>query len=160
MAFLYIPYIYPPSIEGFIFPYPLLSPQRVGITSKISLSPPPPVVNPMPRARQIGITEDLKSKILHWERVPKDHRKYVAYDVRQIILKELDDLHWIVSHSRSDFRRTQDSTFTFPLEPILPSDPKKIGDTLAFLDEMTSTINLIREAVEEWGIRYTRTGRY
>jgi len=97
---------------------------------------------------------------LHFERTPKDRRKDLAYDVRQIILKEMDDLLWVVRNSRTDFRRTQDSTYTYPLEPILPSDPKKIGETLAFLDEISNTIELIRAAVEEWGIRYTRTGRY
>lgn len=114
----------------------------------------------MPRARQIGITDKQKSNILHFERVPKDRRKYLAYDVRQIIIKEMEDLHWIVTNASTEFRRLQDSTFNYPLEPILPSDPSKIKDTLAFLDEMTQTIDLIRNAVEEWGIRYTRTGRY
>ena len=75
-------------------------------------------------------------------------------------MKELDDLHWIVTNAKDDFRRTQDRSFTFPLEPILPSDPQQIGKAMDFLKEMEDAIQFIRTSVEMWGLKYTRTGRY
>ncbi len=102
----------------------------------------------------------MKSKILHFDRLPKGLREDLAYDVRQIILKELDDWHWIITNSTSEFRGYGDDNFHYPLEPILPRNPRDIKNTMAFLDEMTELIELIRKAVDDWGVRYTRIGRY
>ena len=118
----------------------------------------------MPRARQIGLTEGLKDKILHIDRLSPDVRKNVAYDVRMIIEKELEDLEWFFTEAPRGFRRLRDRQLYYPFEAVMPSDPKKQTSTgarrtIEKLEEWEKALGWIKEAVLELGLKYMRTGR-
>lgn len=113
----------------------------------------------MPRSRQIGLTEDLKSKVLHLDRLTPEVRKNVTYDVRRIIEKELEDIEWLFSESPEAFKRLRDHRYYSPLEAVLPSDPKKALLTLEYIRILREALDRVESAVLAMGLRYMRSGR-
>ena len=127
-------------------------PQRVGITT--------PGGRDMPRTRQIGLTEDLKRKVLHIDRLTPEVRKNVTYDVRMIIEKEFEDLEWFFKEAPDAFRRSRDRTFLRPLEAVMPQDPKRIRAIIRKLEDWEKAVRQVKEAVSMMGLRFLRTGRF
>lgn len=114
----------------------------------------------MPRARQIGLTEDLKRKVLHIDRMTPEIRKNVTYDVRTIIEKELEDLEWFFTEAPDAFRRMRDREYLRPLEAVMPQDPKRSRETVKKLELWIKDLERIRNAVEAMGLRFLRIGRF
>lgn len=113
----------------------------------------------MPRARQIGLTEGLKDKVMHIDRLPPEIRKNVVYDVRMIIEKELEDLEWFYTEGAESFRRSRDHEYKASFEAVMPSDPKRIRDTITKLEGWISAVERVRDAVAMMGLRFLKTGR-
>jgi len=111
------------------------------------------------RHRKIGLTEALKEKVLHIDRLPPDVRKNVTYDVRTIIEKELEDLEWFFTEAPESFRRMRDRQIYYPFEAVMPADPKKARRTVEKLEEWERSLRFIKDAVLDLGLRYMRTGR-
>ena len=111
------------------------------------------------RHRQIGLTEALKDKVLHIDRLPPDVRKNVAYDVRIIVEKELEDLEWFFSKAPDAFRRMRDREYQAPFEAVMPSDPKRTRDTVKRLEGWIQSLEIVKDAVGVMGLRFLRTGR-
>ena len=114
----------------------------------------------MPRSRQIGLTEDLKKKVLHIDRLSPSVRKNVAYDVRMIIEKELEDLEWFYTKAPDAFRRMRDREFLHPFEAVMPADPKRTRDTVRRLEGWIRSLEVVKDAVGAMGLRFIRTGRF
>ena len=157
--FLYIPYIYPVPSSKQIYMYPPSGNQRVGITSKGPSRPPPRTVNHMPRSRQIGITDELKSKIYRWERLPSNIKKNVMYDVRKILDKELEDIEWLLTTCPDDFLSSHDRDFVYPIEAILPSSAVGKVRAIRRIEGWIETLEQIILSYKLWGAGFRRTGR-
>lgn len=113
----------------------------------------------MPRNRNIGLTDRQKDKILHIDRLPPDVRKNLAYDVRIILEKELEDLEFLFSEAPDSFNRCRDHEYRHPFEAIMPSDPKRTRATIKKLEGWISSIEKVRDAIGFMGLRFLRTGR-
>ena len=109
--------------------------------------------------RAIGLTARQRHGIVNFDRLSVRERVNLAYDVRAVLTKELDDLHWLLTATPSTFRRHRGSLINYPLEPMLPTDSHKLGLVLSKVDDWIKTLELIRAALESWGTTYFRMGR-
>ena len=64
----------------------------------------------MSRTRQIGITEKQKEQLLKIDRLPRDAQMRLAYDLREIVDKALEDLDFVFRRLNSIIKGTVDST--------------------------------------------------
>lgn len=108
----------------------------------------------MGRARKIGITEGQRAALLHVEDLDETARARLAYDLREILGKELEDLEFLFSEAA--FKGLRYRQYFFPLEAILPQDPRRTALALEQLRRWRSSIELIEKAIVELGIQYLR----
>lgn len=105
------------------------------------------------------LTDDLKYRILHFDRLTPSGRKNTAYDARQVYETLLRDLDWFITFMPEAFKRTRDRSAYRPLEMIIPSDPKRQGATIDKLEDWKDTIQLIEDHVVDLGVWYMKRGR-
>lgn len=105
------------------------------------------------------LTEDLKDRLLHFDRLSPERRKYTAYDARQIYEALLEDLDWLITFMPEAFKRTRDRKAYYPLELIIPADPKRALETIRRLEEWQATLEMIKQHVENLGVGYMKRSR-
>ena len=111
------------------------------------------------RPRKVDLTDHLKEQILHFDRLPPATRRRVAYEVRILHDRALEVLEFLYGKAPDSFKRMRDRTVYYPLEVVVPRDPKRARETLEKLREWRETIEWIESAVVELGVDYMRTGR-
>lgn len=120
----------------------------------------------MSRTREIGITRDMHDKILRVDRLSPTIRTNLTYDCRKVLEKELTDINWLLTEAPNQFMGLRGHRFWFPLEVIMPANPKHFVPsgmeskdillTVEWLDSMITNLQFIREAVIAYGLRYTK----
>ena len=111
------------------------------------------------RPRKIDLTDHLKDQILHFDRLSPGTRKRVAYEGRILHDRSWEVLEWIYTKMPESFKRMRDRKVYYPLEVLVPRDPKKVKEVLDQLREWRETIEWIEKAVLETGVDYMRRGR-
>lgn len=109
----------------------------------------------MPRARKIGLTEEQKDKVLHYDRLSPEERKVVAYGVREVLEKELDDIEWLMGQAPEAFKRQRYKEYQFPIEVVMP---KKANLTIGRLDGWIKVLEEIKVLVQTFEFRTYRKG--
>lgn len=120
----------------------------------------------MPRARQVGITTEMRDKILRVDRLPSIVRTNLRYDCREILRKECEDINWVLTESPKAFIGMRSHRFWFPLEAIMPSDPKRYVSTgiesqdilltIEWLNGMIANLEFIKGSILTYGLGYTK----
>ena len=111
----------------------------------------------IPRARQIGLTEDQKARILRSDRLPEKTRRDLRYDVRMILEKEHEDLEFLFSSGTSLIRR--DRSYFYVLEAALPQDPKRVYLTLEKIREYRKILEDLELTIQTFGLALMRRPR-
>lgn len=115
--------------------------------------------NPRGRPRKIDLTDDLKDKILHFDRLPLEVRRRVSYEARVLHDRAWDVLDFLYRKMPEEFKRMRDRKVYHPLEVLVPRDPKRAREALEKLREWRETIEWIEQAVVDLGVDYMRRGR-
>lgn len=111
------------------------------------------------RPRKIDLTDHLKEQLLHYDRLPPETRKKVAYEARVVHDRAWETLEWIYTKMPENFKRMRDRQVYYPIEVLVPRDPKRTREVLDQLREWRETIEWIESAVLELGVDYMRRGR-
>ena len=111
------------------------------------------------RPRKVDLTDHLKEQILHFDRLTPETRKRVAYEARLLHDRAFEVLDFLYGKMPESFKRMRDRKVYYPLEVIVPRDPRKARETLLKLKEWRTTIEWIEQAVVDLGVDYMRRGR-
>lgn len=119
----------------------------------------PVLSNRRGRPRKVDLTDDLKNKILHFDRLLPEERWRVAYEGRILHDRAWEVLEFLYTKAPESFKRMRDRSVYHPIEVLVPRDPKRARETLEKLREWRETIEWIERAVVDLGIDYMRKGR-
>lgn len=109
----------------------------------------------MKRGRRTGLTDEQKDQILHYDQLSEMDRKYLAYNVRTVIEKEIEDLDWLFTEMPEAFKRMRYRKFEFPIDAVIPKKKVVLEERL---DSWITTLENIRTMVQTFEFRLFKRG--